>query len=156
MATKKTQTRKSSRSSTKKTTIKKLRGKKRTAKKSVPHRKTVPKKPVTTKKKRVVKKPAPSAPRSSWLDERAQTPVIDRYARQLGSFLDAIADGKIDEGEIKSQEARLVKLIREIEPQLDAALHAKVTRLLCELTAYDIMQLMYAMQHARPQTVFHG
>jgi hypothetical protein len=155
MAAKKKQTRKPSRSSGK-TVSKKPQGKKGTLKKSVPRRKTVPKKPATTRKKRVVKKPVPSARRSSWLDEQAQTPVIDRYARQLGSFLDAIADGKIDEGEIKGQEARLVKLMRKIEPQLDTTLHAEVTQLLCELTAYDIMQLMYAMQHARPQTVFHG
>ena len=155
MAAKKTQTRKSSRSSTK-TVAKKPRGKKGSVKKSVPRQKAAPKKPVTATRKRVVKKPVVSPTRSSWLDEQAQTPVIDRYARQLGSFLDAIADGKIDEGEIKGQEARLVKLMRKIEPQLDAALHAEITQLLCELTAYDIMQLMHAMQYARPQTVFHG
>lgn len=155
MAAKKTQTRKSSRSSTK-TVTKKSRGKKGIAKKSAPRQKAAPKKPITATRKRMVKKPVVSSPRSSWLDEQAQTPIIDRYARQLGSFLDAIADGKIDEREIKGQEARLVKLMRKIEPQLDATLHAEVTQLLCELTAYDIMQLMYAMQHARPQTVFHG
>jgi hypothetical protein len=102
------------------------------------------------------KKPAASAKRLSWLDDQAQTPVIDRYARQLGSFLAALADGKVDESEVRSQEARLVKLMKEVEPQLAAPLHEKVTRLLCELTAYDIMQMLYAMQQARPRTTFQG
>ena len=134
-------------------------------KKSVGSKKTLPQRPLAGRKKIikkmasrkiVSKKPARSAKRLSWLDEQAQTPVIDRYARQLGSFLDALADGKVDESEIKGQEARLVKLMKEIEPQLDTTLHTQVTRLLCELTAYDIMQMMHALQHARSQTSFHG
>ena len=94
--------------------------------------------------------------RISWLDEKSETPLIERYARQLDSFLTAMADGRVEESEIQAQEARLVNLMKEIEPQLDDALHAKLTQLLCELIAYDLMQMLYAMQAARPKTAFRG
>ena len=96
------------------------------------------------------------AMRSSWLDEASNTTLIERQARRLNSFLEAMADGKIDDHEIVAQEARLVKLMKEIEPTLDAATHAKVTQLLCELTAYDLMQVLHSMEMARPKTVFQG
>jgi hypothetical protein len=94
--------------------------------------------------------------RSSWLDDTLQAPLIEQYARQLDSFLETMADGRVDTSEIQAQEARLVALMREVEPQLDDALHEKVTRLLCELTAYDLMQMLHAMQGARPKTAFRG
>ncbi|HXG12724.1 MAG TPA: hypothetical protein VNK04_23400 [Gemmataceae bacterium] len=94
--------------------------------------------------------------RASWFDEKSQAPLIETYARQLDSFLQTMADGKVEEKEIRDQEARLVNLMKEIEPQLDDALHEKVTRLLCELTAYDLMQTLFMMQEARPKTKFRG
>jgi hypothetical protein len=74
----------------------------------------------------------------------------------LETFITAMADGRIDEAELKGQEARLVATMKEVEPLLDDALHAKVTRLLCELTAYDMMQLLHSIGQARPQTKFRG
>ena len=44
----------------------------------------------------------------------------------------------------------------EIVALLDAAAHAKVTELLCELTASDLMQVLHTMHAARPQTEFQG
>ena len=66
--------------------------------------------------------------RAGWFDEASQTPRIEEYARQLDSFVQTMADGKV--------------------PQLDDALHEKVTRLLCELTAYDLMQTLSLMRPA--------
>ncbi|MGE0821345.1 MAG: hypothetical protein AB7G75_24425 [Candidatus Binatia bacterium] len=97
-----------------------------------------------------------SSHRSSWVDELSQTPLIDGYARQLESFMQAMADGKIDEAEVQAQEARVVRLLQAIDPQLDDRLHAQLTQLLCELTAYDIMQMLYAMEQVRPKTAFRG
>ena len=97
-----------------------------------------------------------SAQRTNWLDEQTQTPLIDQHARKLATFLDAMADGRIDDQEIKAQEARVYNLLKEIDPQLDDALHARVTELLCELTAYDLMQMLREMQQKRPQTKFRG
>src|SRR5947209_7899583 len=88
------------------------------------------------------KAPRAAAPagRQKWFDDASHEPLIDNYARQLDSFIQTMADGVVDDGEIKAQEERLIGLMREVEPLLDDGLHAKVTRLLCELTAYDIMQ----------------
>ncbi len=94
--------------------------------------------------------------RTSWFDEKSQVPQIEQYARQLDSFVQAMADGKIEASELRDQEARLVALMKEIEPQLDDALHEKVTRLLCELVAYDQMQMVHTMQESRPKGVFRG
>ncbi len=94
--------------------------------------------------------------RQSWLDEATQTPLIDQYARQLDSFIQTMADGVVDDREVKAQETRVAGLLREIEPQLDDALHAKVTQLLCEVTAYDIMRMLHELQAARPRTTFQG
>ncbi|MBI4580137.1 MAG: hypothetical protein HY718_10575 [Planctomycetes bacterium] len=110
----------------------------------------------SAKGKQAVKAAAASRRTTSWLDDATQKPLIDRYARQLGSFIEAMADGRIEQSEVEAQERRLVKLMREIEPQLGDALHARVTELLCELTAYDLMQMLYAFSTNRPQATFQG
>ncbi len=97
-----------------------------------------------------------TGPRTHWFDEQTQTPIIDQHARKLTTFLDALADGKIDEKEIKAQETRVYNLLKELEPQLDDDLHANVTNLLCELTAYDLMQMLFQVQQSRPRTTFRG
>jgi len=93
--------------------------------------------------------------RTPWLDE-SDAPQLEAYARRLDSFIQTMADGRVDESEIKAQEGRLVALLREVEPLLDDDVHEKVTRLLCELTAYDLMQIIHTMQQARPRTKFRG
>jgi hypothetical protein len=94
--------------------------------------------------------------RRSWLDDAAQTTLIDDYARDLGSFIDAMADGVVDEDELARQEARVVELMREIEPQLDDAMHEQLTKLLCETSAFSIMQVLHSLYEARPKTQFQG
>jgi hypothetical protein len=84
--------------------------------------------------------------RVSWFDDKSKSPRIEESARQLDSFVQAMSDGKVTEGEVKAQEARLVALMKEVEPLLDDAQHEKVTQLLCELTAYDLMQTLYLMR----------
>lgn len=99
---------------------------------------------------------AAKAPRSRWLDSASGAVLIEEQARKLTSFIETMADGQVDDGEVEAQEARLVALLKEVEPLLDDATHAKVTRLLCELTAYDIMQILNSLQKARPATRFRG
>jgi hypothetical protein len=94
--------------------------------------------------------------KSAWFDEATHAPIIADKARRAESFLAAMADGRLDESEIKDQERRLVALMEAIEPKLDPALHDKVTELLCELTVYDFMQAMYSVDQARPKTTFRG
>jgi 3-methyladenine DNA glycosylase Tag len=94
--------------------------------------------------------------RTAWFDEGSNASLIAEQAQRLDSFLEAIADGKVTESEVKSQEERVVKLMEEIEPQLDAKLHGRVTELLCELTAYDLMQALNMMQTAKQTSKFRG
>ena len=42
------------------------------------------------------------------------------------------------------------------EPTLNDTQHAQVTKLLCELTAYNVMQTLNSLQSARPKTTFRG
>ncbi|MSR56655.1 MAG: hypothetical protein EXS05_03150 [Planctomycetaceae bacterium] len=98
----------------------------------------------------------PAPQRVHWFDEKSHTPLIDQYARKMTSFLEVMADGKIDDQELKTQETRVYSLMKELEPQLDDALHAKVTTLLCELAAYDLMQMLGQMRQSRPKTKFRG
>lgn len=94
--------------------------------------------------------------RTSWFDEKSQTPQIEQHARNLTSFIDALADGKVDDSELQAQEARLTAIMKEVEPLLDDNLHDKITQLLCELTAYDLMQTLHEMQRSRRKTAFRG
>lgn len=100
--------------------------------------------------------PAGKTMRSSWLDDESNKPIIDRYARKLNTFVEAMSDGRVDAQEVAAQEARLVRLMKEVEPLLSPEQHEKVTRLLCELTAYDIMQILHTLEESRPKTQFVG
>jgi hypothetical protein len=94
--------------------------------------------------------------KSKWFDEASNTSLIDEQAQKLGPFLAAMADGKIDSAEVKAQEGRLVAAMREAEPLLNDEQHAKVTNLLVELAAYDLMQVLHTLHAARPKTRFVG
>src|SRR4051794_38473571 len=94
--------------------------------------------------------------RTHWLDEKTETPLIDEYVQRLGSFLDAMADGRIEPHELKTQEARVVALMKTIEPALGDELHEQVTHLLCELSAYNIMHTVHQVMQPRPKTKFRG
>jgi hypothetical protein len=96
------------------------------------------------------------AAKQSWLDDKAQAPLIDGYVQKLGTFVEAMADGPIDDNELRQQEQRLTTLMKEVEPTLSDAQHAQVTKLLCELSAYNIMQTLNTLQSARPKTKFRG
>jgi hypothetical protein len=97
-----------------------------------------------------------SVAKSTWFDEEANTPLINQEAQRLESFVSAMADGRVTDDELKRQEERVVKLLKEIEPQLEPKLHGRVTELLCELSAYDIMQMLNTMQQSRPASKFRG
>jgi predicted thioredoxin/glutaredoxin len=94
--------------------------------------------------------------RTAWLDPTSAAPLIGQYVERLGSFLDAMADGRIDSDELKAQEARVVDLMKGVESKLDDALHEEVTHLLCELSAYNIMHTLHHLMEAQPRTKFRG
>lgn len=94
--------------------------------------------------------------RQSWLDDKSETTLIDEYTQKLVTFMEAISDGHVDDAELAAQEQRLVAQMKEVEPSLNDALHDKVTRLLCELSAFNVMQTLHSLQASRPQSKFQG
>ena len=45
--------------------------------------------------------------RTPWLDEKSETPLIDDYVQRLGSFLEAMVDGRIEASELDRKSTRL-------------------------------------------------
>ena len=87
--------------------------------------------------------------RKSWLDDKGESTLIDGYAQQSTDFIQAMADGTIDDSEVEKQEAKLVTLMKKIEPKLDDDQHAEITELLCQMTAFNAMQMLHMFDEAR-------
>ncbi len=92
--------------------------------------------------------------RTSWFDETAAHPLIQEQVTKLESFTDALADGVVTKQEVAGQEARLVAAMKQLEPLLDDAQHAEVTRTLVELTAYNVMRLLHELHAERARLAF--
>ena len=89
--------------------------------------------------------------RTSWFDEKAQHEGIQERAQKLDSFTSALADGVVSKQEVEGQEKRLMAAMKTLEPELSDEQHAKVTTVLVELSAYNIMRLLHELhsEHAR-------
>ena len=90
-------------------------------------------------------------PRSSWINDDSH-PDLDAHVGQLDHFANSLADGVVDANELATQEKNLLAAMKAVEGSLDDGQHAKVTRLLAELTAYSVMRTLHEMAHARVQT----
>lgn len=87
--------------------------------------------------------------RVDWFDEKTHVPVIDEQVHKLSLFVDAMADGVIDQEELGKQQASLIEAMTAVEADLNDEQHAKITRLLVELSAYNIMRLLHELQQTR-------
>lgn len=92
--------------------------------------------------------------RASWFDADTEVPNLDAKIQELDSFTEAMADGKIDSEELETQQDRVVEAMKSVEADLDDATHAKVTALLVEVTAYDIMRTVHELQKERLRRKF--
>ncbi|MGE5837356.1 MAG: hypothetical protein ACM4AI_22980 [Acidobacteriota bacterium] len=92
--------------------------------------------------------------RSSWFDDSGQHPVIQERIQTLDSFTSALADGVVTKQEIAGQEQRLSAVLKQVESELSDDQHAKVTTLLVELSAYNIMRLLHELQAERVRLAF--
>jgi hypothetical protein len=92
--------------------------------------------------------------RTSWFDDKAEHEVIQERASKLDSFTSALADGVVSKQELAGQEERLVGAMKTLEPALSDDLHAKVTNVLVELTAYNVMRLLHELQAERARLSF--
>jgi hypothetical protein len=90
--------------------------------------------------------------RASWLNDDSH-PDLDAHVDSLDHFAASLADGVIDDQELSTQEANLAAAMRAVEGSLSDDQHAKVTKLLAELTAYSVMRTLHEMAHARIQQV---
>ena len=87
--------------------------------------------------------------RVSWFDEKTHMPVIDEQVHKLSTFVDAMADGIIDHAELEKQQSSVVEAMKAVEGELNDQQHAKITRLMVELSAYNIMRLLHELQQSR-------
>jgi hypothetical protein len=92
--------------------------------------------------------------RTGWFDDNAEHPVIQEQAAKLESFTNALADGVVSSQELGGQEQRLTAAMKALEVDLSDDLHARVTTVLVELTAYNVMRLLHELQAARARTAF--
>ena len=92
--------------------------------------------------------------RTSWFDEKAEHEAIQDRATKLESFTSALADGVVSKQELGGQEQRLVAAMKTLEAGLSDELHAKVTTVLVELTAYNVMRLLHELQAERARLAF--
>lgn len=97
-----------------------------------------------------------SVARTSWFDDKADIPAIQERVNELKSFTDALADGMVTKQELAGQEQRLLAVMKTVEPTLSDELHAKVTDVLVELTAYNIMRLLHELQAERMRMATQG
>jgi hypothetical protein len=86
--------------------------------------------------------------RTSWIDADSN-PDLDAHVAQLEHFTASMADGNIDAAELERQEQNLVAAMRAVESSLSDDQHAKVTRMLAELTAYSVMRTLHDLAAAR-------
>jgi hypothetical protein len=92
--------------------------------------------------------------RTSWFDDKAEHEAIQERASKLESFTSALADGVISKQELSGQEQRLLGAMKTLEPELSDELHAKVTNVLVELTAYNVMRLLHELHAERARISF--
>jgi hypothetical protein len=86
--------------------------------------------------------------RASWIHDDS-TPDLDEHVGKLEHFTRSLADGVIDAQEMATQETNLVAAMKAVEGSLSDDQHAKVTKLLAELTAYSVMRTLHEMASAR-------
>ena len=92
--------------------------------------------------------------RIDWLDDKANVPVIDEQVQKLTGFVEAMADGIIEKAELEKQQSSVVQAMKAVQGDLNDAQHEKVTQLLVELSACNIMQLLHELQQTRLQRAF--
>jgi predicted transcriptional regulator len=92
--------------------------------------------------------------RASWFDDKAEHPVIQEQLEHLESFTSALADSIVSKQELAGQEQRLIQAMKNVEDELNDAQHAKVTTLLVELSAYNVMRTLNELQTQRARMAF--
>ncbi len=85
--------------------------------------------------------------RTSWIDSDSN-PDLDAHVSKLEHFTQSLADGVVTKDELEKQENNLVAAMKAVEATLSDDQHAKVTKLLAELTAYSVMRTLHDLTAA--------
>ncbi len=86
--------------------------------------------------------------RANWIDDDNH-PDLEAHVGQLEHFAESLADGTVDEHELGTQKDNLCDAMRAVEGSLSDEQHAQVTRVLAELTAYTVMQVLHDLAQAK-------
>jgi len=86
--------------------------------------------------------------RANWIDDDNH-PDLEAHVEQLEHFASSLADGAVDATELATQEGNLRTAMQAVEGSLTDEQHALVTRVLAELTAYTVMQVLHDMVQAK-------
>jgi hypothetical protein len=65
-----------------------------------------------------------------------------------------MSDGVIERAELEKQQTSVVAAMKAVQGELSDVQHEKVTRLLVELSAYNVMRLLHELQQSRLQKAF--
>ena len=94
--------------------------------------------------------------RINWLDDDTNLPALDEQLEKLQHFTDSMADGVIDKTELSQQTEAVVTAMKAVQDELSDEQHKKVTSLLVELTAFNIMSTLHELAASRPRGAFQG
>jgi predicted transcriptional regulator len=92
--------------------------------------------------------------RGSWFDGKMEYQIIQDRVTKLASFTSALEDGVVSKQELDGQEQRLMAAMKQVEGQLNDDQHEKVTALLVEMSAYNVMRLLHELQSERARLAF--
>jgi hypothetical protein len=91
--------------------------------------------------------------RVKWLDDD-NTSTLDSRVERLAHFAKSLEDGVVDTEELNQQEKNLIAAMKAVEGSLDDETHARVTNLLVELTAYNVMNVLHGLAAERVRASF--
>ena len=94
--------------------------------------------------------------RINWLDEDTDLPALDEHVQKLEHFTTSMSDGIIDSGELETQNAAVVEAMKAVQDELTDEQHEKVTTLLVELTALNIMATLHELMSSRRRGISPG
>jgi len=94
--------------------------------------------------------------RINWLDDDTDLPALDEQVQKLEHFTNSMADGVIDDDELATQTEAVVSAMKAVQDDLTDAQHEKVTKLLVEMAAYNIMATLHELMASRPRKTFVG
>jgi hypothetical protein len=90
-------------------------------------------------------------PREDWFDGQTLALHRDDFLDENPDWQQYLADGVVLAHEILEQEAKITRMLRELEPKLSDGLHEEITRILLEYEVLVNMALLHVPSLAQGQ-----